>query len=200
MVEMNQFGNAQPGSAQTCTRCESLLMDVLDGAATAEDQQFFDAHVASCTGCSQMLADARRGGAWLEMLRDPRPQPPAALFERILAQTSGLTAGTEKLPGTVVEMTPRPIQAACDRLPPPDRASHPPEGSPFPDARHHAQHWPNDVAAPSRYDSGDGVFLDRPHDEPYGSPRQRSARQRSSTFEPPPSVLRGERPRRAVLR
>ncbi len=34
-----------------------------------------------------MLADARRGAAWLEMLRSPRPEPSAALLERILAQT-----------------------------------------------------------------------------------------------------------------
>jgi hypothetical protein len=94
MVEINQFGSAQPGSPQVCGRCESLLMDILDGIASTEDQAFFDQHVASCTGCSQMLADARRGGAWLEMLRDPRPEPPAALFERILAQTSGLVAAT----------------------------------------------------------------------------------------------------------
>jgi len=39
-----------------------------------------------------MLADARRGIAWLEMLRTPKPEPPAALLERILAQTSGAQA------------------------------------------------------------------------------------------------------------
>ena len=100
MTEMNQFGSAQRGSAQECSRCESLLMDVLDGAATAEDQAFFDTHVASCTGCSEMLADARRGGAWLEMLRDPRPEPPAALLERILLQTSGLGVSGAPMSGT----------------------------------------------------------------------------------------------------
>ena len=101
MVEMSQFGSVPPGSAQVCGRCEALLMDVLDGTASGEDQEFFEGHVTSCTGCSQMLADARRGGAWLEMLRDPRPVPPAALFERILAQTSG------SMPSRVVETTPR---------------------------------------------------------------------------------------------
>ena len=92
MVEMNQFGSVPPGSAQVCGRCEALLMDVLDGTATVEEQGFFDGHVASCTGCSQMLGDARRGGAWLEMLRHPRPEPSVALFERILSQTSGVVA------------------------------------------------------------------------------------------------------------
>jgi hypothetical protein len=35
-----------------------------------------------------MLADARRGAAWMEMLKSPRPEPPATLLERIIAQTS----------------------------------------------------------------------------------------------------------------
>jgi hypothetical protein len=39
-----------------------------------------------------MLADAQRGAAWMEMLKSPRPEPPATLFESILAQTSGKTA------------------------------------------------------------------------------------------------------------
>ena len=103
MAEMNQFGSVPPGSAQVCGRCEALLMDVQDGTASAGDQSFFDGHVASCTGCSQMLEDARRGGAWLEMLRDPRPEPPAALFERILAQTSGLEVSAGAA-GNVVEI------------------------------------------------------------------------------------------------
>jgi hypothetical protein len=49
-----------------------------------------------------MLADARRGTAWLEMLKDPRPEPPAELLERILAQTSGAAAivAHETLPAT----------------------------------------------------------------------------------------------------
>src|SRR5260370_15620670 len=39
-----------------------------------------------------MLADARRGTAWREMLKSPRPEPPPALLERIFAQTSGQAA------------------------------------------------------------------------------------------------------------
>lgn len=66
-----------------------MLADALDGALSAEEQERFDAHTAVCVPCSQMLADARRGAAWLEMLRTPRPEPPAELLERILAETSG---------------------------------------------------------------------------------------------------------------
>jgi hypothetical protein len=38
-----------------------------------------------------MVADAQRGAAWLELLKDPRPQPSPALFNRIVALTSGQT-------------------------------------------------------------------------------------------------------------
>jgi hypothetical protein len=41
-----------------------------------------------------MVADAQRGAAWLEMLKSPRPEPPAALLDRILAQTSGQFSDT----------------------------------------------------------------------------------------------------------
>jgi hypothetical protein len=66
-----------------------MLADALDGTLSAADQEIFDAHMAECGPCAQMLADARRGAAWLEMLRTPAPEPPAMLLERILAQTSG---------------------------------------------------------------------------------------------------------------
>lgn len=91
-----QFGDKtganQPGSGH-CAQCEALLADALDGTLSAADQELFDIHMACCTPCSQMLADARRGAAWLEMLRTPKPEPSAALLERILAQTSGAATG-----------------------------------------------------------------------------------------------------------
>ena len=74
-----------------------MLADMLDGTLTAEEQASFDLHIATCVACAQMLADAQRGAAWLELLRTPRPEPPAALLERILAQTSG-EAGTSRAP------------------------------------------------------------------------------------------------------
>jgi hypothetical protein len=88
-----QFGDKmagnQSGDSGHCAQCEAMLADAIDGTLSAEDQQLFDAHMAECGPCSQLLADARRGAAWLEMLRTPAPEPPAALLERILAQTSG---------------------------------------------------------------------------------------------------------------
>jgi hypothetical protein len=64
-----------------------MLADALDGTLSVEEQAVFDLHLVSCSTCSAMLADARRGADWLEMLKSPRPEPSAALLERILAQT-----------------------------------------------------------------------------------------------------------------
>ena len=94
-----QFGDTdtQTGVALQCAQCEAMLADALDGTLAADRQNRMDAHVTECALCSQMLADARRGAAWLEMLRTPRPEPPATLLEQILAATSGaqgtITAG-----------------------------------------------------------------------------------------------------------
>jgi hypothetical protein len=88
-----QFGDKAAGNqaddALHCAQCETMLADALDGTLAADQQQRFDAHVTECGLCSQMLADARRGAAWLEMLRTPRPEPPVTLLEQILAATSG---------------------------------------------------------------------------------------------------------------
>jgi hypothetical protein len=89
---MRQFGDApgggMPGDSQHCAECEAMLTDALDGTLSAADQARFDQHAASCKPCGQLVADARRGAAWLELLRNPAPEPPADLLERILAQTS----------------------------------------------------------------------------------------------------------------
>ncbi len=65
-----------------------MLTDVLDGTLSSADQATFDLHLVGCTNCAGMLADAQRGAAWMEMLKSPRPEPPASLLERIIAQTS----------------------------------------------------------------------------------------------------------------
>ena len=98
MADNRQFGSPKgshfgdkpvAGDTGHCGQCEAMLADALDGALSPEDQALFDRHTAHCGPCAQLLADARRGAAWLEMLRNPRPEPPAALLERILAETSG---------------------------------------------------------------------------------------------------------------
>lgn len=106
MADNAQFGNPKvpqfgdrtsPGGGDSndsghCAQCEAMLADALDEILSPADKALFDAHLALCEPCSAMLADAKRGAAWLEMLRDPRPEPPAELLERILAQTTGVQA------------------------------------------------------------------------------------------------------------
>ena len=93
VAEFNQFGSTQPGSSGPgpgCAHCEAMLADASDGTLSAADQAIFDRHIATCDVCSEMFADAQRGAALLSMLKPHRPEPSAALLERILAQTSGL--------------------------------------------------------------------------------------------------------------
>ena len=92
MADHNQFGSAKPvkpGDPQHCAQCEAMLTDFLDGNLSSADQATFDLHMIGCATCAEMLADAQRGAAWLEMLKSPRPEPSANLLQRILAQTSG---------------------------------------------------------------------------------------------------------------
>ncbi len=88
MANTPNFGSLS-SSAPPCQACEALLPDALDGILTPADQAWFDAHLSTCGHCSDMVGDAQRGAAWLELLKTPRPEPSPALLNRILAQTSG---------------------------------------------------------------------------------------------------------------
>ncbi len=84
---------ASAGASQmTCSACEAALTDALDGSLSPADQAAFDQHAGVCADCGQMVADARRGLAWLDILKETRPDPPSGIVQKILAQTSGLTA------------------------------------------------------------------------------------------------------------
>jgi len=98
VADFSQFGSKKPGSpsgpgnSEHCAQCEAMLSDALDGTLSAADQATFNLHLVGCATCAAMLADAQRGAAWMEMLKSPKPEPPAALLERIIAQTSGKAA------------------------------------------------------------------------------------------------------------
>ena len=91
MVKFDQFGSAAPGqggSTRDCLRYEAMLADVIDGTLSPEDQAAFDRHRETCDSCSEMLNDAKRGAAWMQLLKPHRPDPSATLVGRILAETS----------------------------------------------------------------------------------------------------------------
>jgi hypothetical protein len=72
-----------------CAVCASLLPDAVEGILTPAEQAAFDKHVAGCVECARELAEARRGAAWLSLLKSQAPEPPPALLARILSQTTG---------------------------------------------------------------------------------------------------------------
>jgi hypothetical protein len=82
VTDRTQFGDF------SCEACEGMCLDAVDGTLTAAEQAVFDRHVAGCVECAEQLSEARRGAAWMEMLKGHRPEPPAGMLQRILAQTS----------------------------------------------------------------------------------------------------------------
>jgi hypothetical protein len=115
VADFNQFGSVKPrqgSDPQHCAQCEAMLSDALDGTLSAADQATFDLHMIGCPSCATMLAEAQRGAAWMEMLKSPRPEPPTALLERIIAQTSG-KAAAEK---AAAEARPPIVLGSTDRL------------------------------------------------------------------------------------
>jgi Putative zinc-finger len=126
VADFNKFGSGGPGDPQHCAQCEAMLVDALDGTLSKADQATFDTHMIGCPSCAALLADAQRGAAWMEMLKSPRPEPPASLFESILAQTSGKsTLGPVKddhppivLGRTDYLRTPAPLPGHSSLLPP----------------------------------------------------------------------------------
>jgi hypothetical protein len=121
VADFNQFGSAKPenlggsGNPQHCAQCEAMLADALDGTLSATDQATFDLHLVGCPSCSTMFADAQRGAAWMEMLKSPRPEPPTALLERIIAQTSG-QASAEAGTKAAAALNPPIVLGSNDRL------------------------------------------------------------------------------------
>ena len=75
-----------------CAVWEAMCPDAVDGTLTEAEQRAFDKHVAGCMHCTEELAQAQRGAAWLHMLKGHTPEPPADLMARILAETTGAPA------------------------------------------------------------------------------------------------------------
>src|SRR5260370_5624105 len=102
-----------------------MLADALDGTLSAADQTIFDLHMIGCASCSAMLADARRGAAWMEMLKSPRTEPPTALLERILAETCGSSAAASHEPQAHSLRPPSSLIGRPTLVPPSGRMTQP---------------------------------------------------------------------------
>lgn len=78
-----------PSSRLTCSQCERMIQDAIDGGLLPDDQNQFELHLAGCPGCSRVYQDALEGLGFLGELKSDPPEPSSLLFTRILAETSG---------------------------------------------------------------------------------------------------------------
>ena len=115
---MNQFEGFEferDERSTACTVCEAMLPEAVDGMLSEAEQAAFDKHVAGCVECARELAEARRGAAWLSMLKSQAPEPPAGLLAKILAETTGAAQHPAQpiAAPTAFVSTPRPVVYAA---------------------------------------------------------------------------------------
>lgn len=99
----------RPESA--CTAWSMLLPDAADGLLNDPEQRALDQHLAGCPACSQELAEAQRGQAWLTVLKDHEPDLPPTFLAGILAQTTGAAETGVFLPPLAPVPVFLPVQA-----------------------------------------------------------------------------------------
>ncbi len=88
-----------------CAVCEAMCPDAVDGMLTEPERRVFERHVAGCVNCAREYEEAQRGAAWLGVLKGHTPEPPKALLEKILAETTGAERAADAVP----EFVPMPV-------------------------------------------------------------------------------------------
>jgi anti-sigma factor RsiW len=104
---MSQYEEFQ-NRPTACAVCEAMLPEAVDGTLSEAEQRAFDKHVAGCVECANELAEAKRGAAWLGMLKTRTPEPPARLLAKILAETTG---GAQPISATIPATSAVPVAA-----------------------------------------------------------------------------------------
>ena len=69
-----------------CSQFEAVLAEAVEGKLNTSEMERFRAHASGCQLCGPSFADALAGYKWLGELEEI--EPPAHLFENILAETS----------------------------------------------------------------------------------------------------------------
>ena len=100
-------------NSPACGQWETLLVDAMDGLLRPEDEAAFSGHMATCSACTAMFEEVRRGREWLEFLA-PEPEVPAYLLDRILLETGHgkldagklVAAGGPEVSSNVIAMIP----------------------------------------------------------------------------------------------
>ncbi len=75
-------------SEMQCAEFEALVADALDGTLTGAQREAFDRHLAACSHCAPLYAEAEVGLRWLELLKAEEVEPPEPLLANILKATS----------------------------------------------------------------------------------------------------------------
>lgn len=104
-------------SSASCAPWAALLPDAAEGLLTDAEQRALDQHLALCPECSEELAAAQRGLAWLTVLKDQTPEPPAHLLANILAQTTGMAEAGVMLPELPLQPVYTPLAPALEEDP-----------------------------------------------------------------------------------
>ena len=68
-----------------CTNCEERMSDYLEGALIAADRSVVEAHLESCTACSELMSGMSGVVEWGKSF--PAHEPPVWLAPRIIANT-----------------------------------------------------------------------------------------------------------------
>ena len=105
---MSQFEGFEERPA-ACAVCEAMLPEAVDGMLSEAEQIAFDKHVAGCMECARELAEARRGAAWLSMLKSQAPEPPVGLLAKIMAETTGAAQAETAAVAVPIFVTPTSV-------------------------------------------------------------------------------------------
>jgi len=105
VANMDQF-EAFEHQPMVCAVCEAMCPEAVDGTLSVAEQRAFEKHVAGCVACAQELEEAQRGAAWMAMLKGHTPEPPAALLQRILAETTGAQTAASPVAAAPVYVPP----------------------------------------------------------------------------------------------
>ncbi|HLI75308.1 MAG TPA: zf-HC2 domain-containing protein [Acidobacteriaceae bacterium] len=98
--------------SSACSPWAVLLPDAAEGLLSDAEQRALDQHLAGCVACSEELACAQRGLAWLTVLKDQVPEPPVNLLAKILAETTGAAEVGVMLPPLTVVAAPTALPVA----------------------------------------------------------------------------------------
>ncbi len=91
-MDFDNNENRAPGARSQAAGCAdwgALLPEAAEDLLGEVEAQALAVHLATCPSCEAELAEARRGAAWLSLLKEQTPEPSHDLVAGILARTTG---------------------------------------------------------------------------------------------------------------